>query len=80
MKLEFTRKIDDLGRINIPKELLSNLQLSIGDTVSLCCTSDAVAMYVIKNNQEPELNEAALLRSTITTRHSGLDPEPPQSS
>jgi len=40
----FTHKIDDLGRVLLPKGLRDELGWEIGDTLSLCRVDDTVIL------------------------------------
>ncbi|MCL2362111.1 MAG: AbrB/MazE/SpoVT family DNA-binding domain-containing protein [Defluviitaleaceae bacterium] len=54
MTLDYTRKIDDLGRIVIPDNLRQNLGWQIGDTLSLYCIDGAIALCMVKVNRKQE--------------------------
>jgi len=51
-------KIDDLGRILLPKELRKELGWDIGDILSLCPVSGTVVMSLEKTEEsEPDCND-----------------------
>ncbi|MCL2362712.1 MAG: AbrB/MazE/SpoVT family DNA-binding domain-containing protein [Defluviitaleaceae bacterium] len=54
MTLDYTRKIDELGRIVIPQSLRQTLGWEMGDTLSLYCTDDATALCIMKVDKKPE--------------------------
>ena len=55
------RRIDDLGRIVIPKELRRNLRIKNGDTLEVFVDADSVILK--KYSPIGELSEFAITRS-----------------
>ena len=53
MNLEITRKIDDLGRINLPLELRKALDWGIGDEIILKCVDDVVTLEFLQKSESP---------------------------
>jgi len=49
-KEEHKHKIDDLGRVLLPKELRQAVGWSIGDTLSLCHVSGTIVLSMEENN------------------------------
>lgn len=44
MKSKIIRKIDELGRVVIPKEILTNLSLQKGDDISITAENGAIIL------------------------------------
>ena len=44
MEIEFERKIDELGRVVIPKEVRAALSLKEGSTLKLVCEEDRIIL------------------------------------
>ena len=53
MSQEVTRTIDDMGRINLPKELRKLLGWSLGDEVNLRIEGDKIVVSLLKHNGGP---------------------------
>jgi len=49
---KYNHKIDDLGRVLLPKELRSTLGWEIGDTLSLCRVSDTIVLSLEENEMD----------------------------
>ena len=54
MNPEITRKIDDLGRINLPLELRKALDWGIGDEIKLKCVDDTVTLELSQKSENPQ--------------------------
>lgn len=54
-----TRRIDDLGRVVIPKEMRNTIGITEGDTLELILYSSAGGIFIkpIKNNSDARKNE-----------------------
>lgn len=49
------RRIDDLGRVVIPREILRNLGLAVGDSLEICITEGCVCF--VPHYEERDLQE-----------------------
>jgi len=48
----YRHKIDDLGRVLLPKELRSTVGWEIGDTLSLCRVSGTIVLSLEENEMD----------------------------
>lgn len=48
----FTRKIDDLGRITLPKEIRDNLDIKIGQALVIESDNEKITLYKPKKEEE----------------------------
>ena len=53
MSLTMTRKIDDLGRINLPLELRKAQNWGIGDQITLNCVDDVIVLELSQKSENP---------------------------
>ena len=67
------RKIDELGRVVIPKELRDTLALSEGTPMEILADAGSI---VIRKHRPPEMTDAAALLAALqmACRETGKDP------
>lgn len=55
--MKVIKKIDDLGRISIPRDMRRNLNIFGGDELSIECTDDKIVITPVSTNIQNQIND-----------------------
>lgn len=56
MDIGIRRRLDDLGRIVIPKEMRNTLDIKIGDLLDIKCKDDVIMLKKIDNTENKKVD------------------------